>query len=77
MINLPFSPNLDDILKEFASPNIGIVSLGDISSLLNHPAYLMKYIMLFLHLRSMLLRYDAILLVPILVGWSLGQYLCH
>ncbi len=45
MLNLPFSPNLEEILQEFASPNLGIVSLGDISSLLNHPAYLMKYVM--------------------------------
>ena len=36
---------LDETLQEFRSPVIGMVSLGDISSLLNHPSYLLKYIM--------------------------------
>jgi len=45
IVNLPFSRNLEEILQEFTSPSVGIVSLGDISSLLNHPTFLMKYIM--------------------------------
>ncbi len=44
MINIPFSPDLERNLDDFTSLGIGIVSLGDISSLLNHPEYLIKYI---------------------------------
>lgn len=46
IINLPFSTNLAEQLRNFRSSAIGIVSLGDISSLLNHPVYLLNYIMI-------------------------------
>ncbi|MHA2278541.1 MAG: hypothetical protein ACXAC2_22405, partial [Candidatus Kariarchaeaceae archaeon] len=45
IINIPFSTDLPDRLRNFTSSAIGIVSLGDISSLLNHPGYLLNYIM--------------------------------
>ena len=44
MINIPFSNNLMNSLPQLKSPAIGVVCLGDISSLINHSEFLLDYI---------------------------------
>jgi len=44
MLNIPFRVSQSDSFKEINSLNVAIVCLGDISSLLNHPKFLLSYI---------------------------------
>ncbi len=44
MVNIPFRSNLAESLKETIPFKVGIISLGDISSLLNHPKFLLQYL---------------------------------
>ncbi|MHA1976527.1 MAG: DUF5591 domain-containing protein [Candidatus Hodarchaeales archaeon] len=44
MLNIPFRSIQADSFNELKALNVGIICLGDISSLLNHPRYLLSYL---------------------------------